>query len=104
MKIQIRNSNRGPDDSIHDVYLKVLDRDDDVWYVIPTVKGYHEDNSRISRNDIIVYRHPDAEEENGFIKGEEIPNGFTFISDGHCAEIESFQNNREAKNLLSKEW
>ena len=105
MKVKINNELRAPMDSIQEVYLKINnDKDVRTWYIIPFVEGHDRDGSPLERRDMITYQHPDATEENGFIRGEYLPNGFTYIHGGHCSEIDEIKTNQEAKSLLEEEW
>lgn len=94
MFVQVTHSHIAPKDSIHEVLVKIEN-----WYIVRGTEGYHEDHSNLREDDIILY-----EKKPGFfIKGQSLPNGFTFIESTHCKELD-IGNNKEASTFLEREY
>lgn len=103
MQVKLLDELRGPKNSVVEVYLKLIDRVDDTWYVIPSSRGYDSDNSELQHSDSIHYSHPKIGTMNIRI-GERIPKGYTFIPGHRCVPHVIIENNKDGLSLLDKDY
>lgn len=101
VKVMEENS-KLPVGMICPVILKTTSFDD--YYVVQGVEGYYMDNSSLREHDKILYRAPFVTEENGWIVGEPIPKGYTWIAAKYMEEMSFPTTNKNSISLLDKEY